>query len=567
MRNLRQSRKLPNVMYYNGTISSTGQDTADLFASFFESVYSKEGRTVPEFNFNDSLHVAELSVGLAEVFSELYRLSADLSFGPDGIPPVLLKNCVYTLSYPLFKLFNLSLQCGIFPNVWKYSYIQPIYKSGDSQNIENYRGVSLQSAIPKILDKLVTDQLSSLSNGIIVDNQHGFQPRRSTITNLLEYQHCLTQSLEQGCQVDSIYTDYSKAFDRVDHVILLEKLRQMGLQGPLLKWLRSFLVGRYQCVKINNYLSKQFEIPSGVPQGSHCGPLLFILFTNDISQNLGSPHLMFADDLKIFRVVGTDHDSVALQNDLDILSEWSYKNGLHLNPSKCSVMSFTRKKNLHRFIYDIGSENLDRSIQVKDLGVYFDPELNFKNHINIIVARAYQRLGFVLRHCKDFSPDTLRLLYCTYVRPCLEYGSIIWSPYYQYLIQSIERVQNKFLKGYAFKIGLNVSELSYEDRCMLLNFPSLEIRRKLQELVFLHKLVNGNVVAPNLLMLLNFSAPCHTHQVRNRDFFRSTFHRTNYGINNPMLRIQRNFNTNCDLLDLSTSLSSFKRTCISLLSG
>lgn len=339
----------------------------------------------------------------------------------------------------------------------------------------------------------------------------------------------------------------------------------MGIQDPLLSWIDSFLTGRYQCVRINNYLSNQFKVPSGVPQGSHSGPLLFLLFTNDISRNLDSSHLLFADDLKIYRTIRNNHDSMALQNDLRKLSNWSYENGLHLNASKCSVITFSRSRNLQHFIYDVNAENLTRSSQVKDLGIFFDNELNFRYHLNIVIGKAFKQLGFILRHSKDFSPNIFKLLYCTYVRPHLEYGSIVWSPHYQTHIHLVERVQEKFLKAYAFKMGEDVSDLDYIERCRLGDLHTLEARRQCQELLFLYKLSNGLVSAPNLLNLLNFNAPCHVHNTRNNNLFRCPFHRTNYGYNSPMSRIQRRFNAYGDMLDLSMPMGTFKKICFNLL--
>jgi hypothetical protein len=562
--NLKRNNDFPDVMYLGENTSSNGQDSCNLFASFFKSVYSSESILTSPNGVQDVIHMNTIDLTLSKVFTEISNLPPSFSSGPDGVPPFIIKKCAFTLSIPILKLFKLSLNQGVFPSFWKYSYIQPIFKSGDRQNIENYRGVSLQSAIPKLLDKLVSVHLSSVCNKILVENQHGFRPGRSTITNLVEYLDDLNNTMERGVQTDSIYTDYSKAFDRVNHDMLIAKMKLMGIQDPALSWFNAFLRNRYQCVKINNYLSVPFEVPSGVTQGSHCGPWLFLLFTNDLSAGLTSPHLSFADDLKVYRAINSIQDSEALQKDIDTLAEWSRVNGLHLNPSKCSVITFSKSKNLSRFIYDLNGDELTRTDQVKDLGVILDTELNLKAHINAIVGKAFKQLGFILRQSKDFSPYIIRTLFLTFVRPCVEYGSIVWSPHYATHIKSIEKVQQKFFKSYAFKLGIDISDLEYTERCNLLNLQSLEGRRYQQELVFVYKLVNSLIDAPNLLKLLNFNAPGHTYNTRNFPLFRCPFHRTNYGLNSPMSRMQRRFNDNCDILDLSVSLRSYKNVCYNL---
>ena len=177
---------------------------------------------------------------------------------------------------------------------------------------------------------------------VIHPRQHGFVRGRSTVTNLLVYENFISESMMLGCEVDSVCKDFSKAFDRVDHGLLVNKLQRVGFGGVMLKWLASYLYQRSQCVKIKNFVSVKMCVPSGVPQGSHLGPLLFNLFVNDISVCfVNSDFLLFADDLKIYRAVRNVSDTLVLQDDLDRLYDWSIKNKLSLNVSKCTV-TFTR---------------------------------------------------------------------------------------------------------------------------------------------------------------------------------------------------------------------------------
>lgn len=296
----------------------------------------------------------------------------------------------------------------------------------------------------------------------------------------------------------------------------------------------------------------------------HCGPILFKLFTNDVGACLESNHLLFADDLKLYRVIKDKQDSLILQRDLDNLYRWSMCNGLHMNGSKCFVITFSKAHNYYQHIYDINSETLQRTTLIKDLGITLDHKLSFLPHINKITGQAFKQLGFIIRHGREFSPATLRLLYFTYVRSCLEYGSSIWSPHYLSHIECIERVQAKFLKSYAFRNGIYIAGISYEDRCALLNFSTLEFRRKCCDIMFLYKIVNNMVEAPRLLGLLNFNVPFSSYRTRSQNLFRCPFHRTNYGFHAPMSRIQRLYNGYCSVLDLSVSVTTFKRSLYSI---
>ena len=207
----------------------------------------------------------------------------------------------------------------------------------------NYRGECLQSAIPKLLDSIVSKQIKWMCKQIISDNQHGFMEQRSTVTNLVVYHTYLLNALENKMQVDAIYTDFSKAFDRVNHKILLLKLTKLGFNQQIINWIASFLSERSQWVKINNFISKNIEVPSGVPQGSHCGPILFLLFVDDITRCIKSSEcLLFADDIKIFKSVGSDSDCFELQLDIDALTNWCQINTLNLYIKECNKISFSK---------------------------------------------------------------------------------------------------------------------------------------------------------------------------------------------------------------------------------
>ena len=233
--------------------------------------------------------------------------------------------------------------------------------------------------------------------------QFGFLNKKSAELNLITFVNHLSDVLDGGGEVDAIYTDFSKAFDRVNHKILINKLETAGIQGTLLEGLTSYLSDRFQTVKLNDYRSKNIPNPSGVPQGSHLGPFLFLLFVNDISDCFRfAKFLCYADDLKCYLTISSLEDCIKLQSDLDRLDEWCEINAMDLNILKCHTITFTRKINRIDFKYNIKGTPLSQVSSVRDLGVIVDFTLSFVDHIDTIVSRALGVLGFIKRNTSQF---------------------------------------------------------------------------------------------------------------------------------------------------------------------
>lgn len=550
---------VPNTMSFRDKLSLSGEDSVNLFAEFFSSVYVQNNiNVVPDYNFNINIDLMSCSIDLISLVEAINNLPNKLSYGPDGVPAYFLKNCVYTLAKPLHAIFNKSLSLGIFPTYWKHSFIIPIFKSGLREDVENYRGICIQSEIPKLFDSLITQQIYSSCKNIIVSNQHGFCQGRSTTTNLLIYHNHIVNALENRLQVDSIYTDFSKAFDRVDLKLLPLKLQALGLGGNLLKWLESFLVGRTQSVKLGNFISYDIDVLSGVPQGSHCGPVLFILFINDIVSHIKySEVLLFADDLKLFRSIKSEDDAILLQKDVDSLHNWCLQNSMALNIKKCFSITFSKSNSQIFYPYAINNDKLLNVTEIRDLGVNFDSKLTFDSHLITIISKSLKSLGFIIRSSTHFSTQTIKMIYCSLVRSSLEYCSIVWSPYYNVHIDNVEKVQKKFLRYIAYKQGITRDEYEYRDILVHLNISTLEQRRCNALLLFLHKLLNGNVDSPQLLGEISLNST--SRLTRNKFLFHIPFHSTNYGYHSPLSNMLRLGNTYNNLLDLfNPSLNSFK---------
>jgi Reverse transcriptase (RNA-dependent DNA polymerase) len=444
-------------------------------------------------------------------------------------------------------IFNLSLSSGIFPNSWKESHVVPIFKDGDKRNVSNYRGISILSAIPKLFEKLVVDKITPSVQSSISDNQHGFVKGRSAVTNLTQFSNFVINELEDGRQVVGVYTDFSKAFDRVNHGLLKINLSRK-FRPPALCWMSSYATGRTQRVKLKDYLSDEIHCHSGVPQGSHLGPLFFIIDINDVFQIFNDSRVQafgYADDLKIFMTIKSLNDCLILQRNLDNLMNWCVVNKFDLNASKCKTITFGRGANTIDFQYKIGDNVLENVDKMKDLGVWMDERMTFVHHIELMVAKSSRMLGFIKRIAREFhDPCTLKTLYVALVRQNLEYASCVWSPYRRVHSERIEKIQHNFVRYALRKLGWTQQPLpSYENRSALLGLEILSDRRKVCAALFIRDLLCERIESAYLLALLSFEDTPYSRR-RNAKLM-VFFHRYDYGKFEPLNKAIMIFNEYC----------------------
>ncbi|KAH9590904.1 hypothetical protein MS3_00003399 [Schistosoma haematobium] len=313
------------------------------------------------------------------------------STGPDELHPKILRHIAQYIAAPLTMIFNMSLDQGVLPMDWKDAVVIPIHKTGPRQVPSNYRSVSLTSVVIKILERIIKRTITAFmeTNNLFNMAQHGFRKGISCTTNLLIAREFWINALDNGNSVDVVYIDFSKAFDKVPTNRLLLKLENIGIAGPLLKCIKDFLVGRRQKVRINSKCSIWRPVLSGVPQGSVLGSLLFIMYVNDLTSIVQSPMLLYADDVKIWRVITGDKDAFTLQADLNNMINWSKEWLMPIDAEKCVYMHLGDSK-VNK--YNIGDVSLPVVRSHKDLGVTVSNDLKTTAHCREVAAKEFRTL-------------------------------------------------------------------------------------------------------------------------------------------------------------------------------
>ena len=461
-------------------------DKANILQNQFSSVFTQEpDDEMPQFMRRVEHDLDDIIVSKEMVEAEIISLNPNKSCGPDEIEARILKELVNHIAGPLAFILNKSLEVGSVPDDWTAAIVSPIFKKGNKNKAENYRPISLTSIACKILESMVKKKIVSFftDNNLFSNSQHGFIGGRSTTTQLLAYLDLCTEAYANGETIDCIYLDFAKAFDTVPHKRLLSKLKSWGINGNVLRWIHAFLSNRSQTVKVNGAKSESAPVVSGIPQGSVLGPILFVIFINDLPDSIVSGSFLFADDTKLFRTIRSRDDTTVLQSDLDHLMDWSSKWLLKFNASKCHVLTIGAFENIvcaHR--YTMGDLELEHVFEEKDLGVIIDSELKFDDHISSKVNKANSIIGLIRRSFSFLDPLLFKKLYVTFARPHLEYAQSVWSPHLKKHINKLENVQRR-----ATKLVDGFKKLSYEERLRRLDLPTLVYRRRRGDMIELFK--------------------------------------------------------------------------------
>ena len=497
-----KSNRLPHKMYLKDSTRNTRDGIANLFNKHFQNQFSDSSRYDIDIDFaNDQSN--DLTITSDTIFQLLRKLNPNKSQGPDKISGHLLKGCAPSIAFPLKTLFNLSYRTGSLPEEWKLANIVPVHKKDDKNNIENYRPISLTSIVSKLFEKCIRDELLFRCQHLLYDNQHGFLPNKSCTTQLVPFSHDISLALNANELIDVVYFDFAKAFDSVNHDCILEKLKyKFNIDGLMLKFIKEYLKDRKQRVVVDNEISYTLDVKSGVPQGSILGPLLFVIFINDIQTVVspGTKIALYADDTKIWRQMQSKYDYDILQSDINSLYEWSVRNKMRFHPDKCKILSIHHfHKNVFQelpfFLYPYEMNNiiLDYCNTEKDLGILINNKFNFKDHRNLILSKAINQFNLLRRTCHFVkNPSKRRTLYLTMIRSLFEHGSQIWSPASEN-IDTFESFQKRCVKWILLEQYKSYTELDYFSKLTALKILPLYYKFIYSDIVFFHKIVSNSI--------------------------------------------------------------------------
>ncbi|MCP4458099.1 MAG: hypothetical protein GY816_08775 [Cytophagales bacterium] len=512
-----KSTRIPGTVNYCGRFRNNPQDQAEIFNEYFQDQFSEASSYNIDIDYSNDT-VNDIDFSTSKIRKILKDVNVNKSVGPDGIHGKVLKYCRDGIAYPLAVLFKISYNMGQIPAEWKMANVVPVHKKGPKSAVENYRPISLTSLVMKVFEKLVRDELFAKCRDKLNHSQHGFLPQRSCTTQMVGNIDNFSTSINDNIRTDVVYFDFAKAFDSVNHDIILMKLKhEYAVDGTLLKFIVDYLKDRKQRVVIGGAQSSLINVRSGVPQGSILGPLFFVLFINDMSECIqeGTNIALYADDTKIWRKIINWSDHEILQQDIDALHSWAHRNKMKFHPKKCKVLSVSNKATeenvwskvlpLQTFHYNLNGIELDSVRSEKDLGIVVIADLCWEENILALCTKASSRLGLMkrtLRFIKDRKQK--RAFYLALIRSLFEHGSIIWCPTNVVMIDKVEAIQRRAVKWILGEQDHHYNDIEYLSRLRDLDLMPMIYKLQFTDLVMFHSIYNsGSVIKlPNYLLPL-----------------------------------------------------------------
>ena len=390
--------------------------------------------------------LTEIQLTPLDVKNTIRSLKTKSSPGLDGLTPIMFKAAKNELSDTLCDFFNNLMENTVVPSAHKEGVVIPIFKAGDRTIETNYRGVQKNSTLQKIQDKANAKKIADYleENDLMDKHQHGFRKKYSCETNLLDSWNYMVNQRDQGGGTTLAMVDYSKAFDKVPHHLMMSSIASLGIGGKVGRWLNTWITGRTQQVEVAGKLSRKVPITSGTIQGSNLGPLLYSIFVIDMTKDLKSPYSLYADDLKLYGDTSTLEGCQELQTDLDTLSNWAENHGMKINTDKSHLLPIGSKQN--ELPFTLAKGILPWAKEAKDLGIILNANMKFNRHVQTRASKCYQLIGQIKRTIKTRKPETLLKLWNTLVLPIITYGSSMWYQETPGINQELQKIYKRFWK-------------------------------------------------------------------------------------------------------------------------
>jgi len=534
------------------------QEKAELFNTSFikQTEINDTDDNAPELD-NIELAIDDMVVTSEEVKSVIKSLDTSKAVGPDKIHNKILIASLPIIAEPLSILFTRSLNEGIFPNIWKTANITPIFKKGDKGDCSNYRPISLLSCVGKVLEKCVQKHMFNYfaSNNILTPSQSGFIPGDSTVYQLTCLYNDFCKSLDDNITVQAIFFDISKAFDRVWHKGLLSKLFALGIRGQMFSWLQNYLTDRTQAVVIKGSTSSYLPVRTGVPQGSILGPLLFLVYINDIVDNIESIIKLFADDTSMYlSLENTQMRTDIFNSDLEKINQWATQWKVKFNPSKTELLNVSRKRNPDYLPLNFGGTVLQETESHKHLGIIIQNNGKWEFHIKSVIAKCRTLVACLRSYKHRLGRKTLEIMYKSFILPHFDYADVLWDNCPKELATELESIHLDAIRTIVGAVRGTSHQKLYDES----GFISLLERRTRHKLILFHKMVHRKV--PNYLFsilppLISTTNPYHRRRPLDRTVpsYKTELYRNSFLPSTTQL-----WNSLPDFIKLSDSLSEFK---------
>ena len=561
---LRARTGIPNLKEEDGNpnskLTTNDKEKAEVLAKYFCKVFTEEPEgDVPVLDSKPIIKAFKnIEIDKEIIERHLESLNISKSPGPDGLHPRFLKETAREISIPLKVIFITSLRIGNVPRDWRDGEITALFKKGDKTDPSNYRPISLTSVVCKIMEKVIRDGIMEhmRANGYLSKQQYGFIHGRSTTLQLLTVLEKWTKAVDDGNEIDCIYFDFMKAFDKVPHNRLLSKLKSYNIDISVQAWVAAFLRERRQRVVVNGEKSAWTNVISGIPQGTVLGPILFVLYINDLPENVRSDLFMFADDTKVSRVILDKNDRDDLQQDIYNLQSWSEKWLLKFHPDKCVKMSINHRGEESHYKFNISEDSpMMRNVRTeKDIGIHIDEKLEFDIHISEKINKANNIFNLIRRSFRYLNENNFLPLYKALVRPHLEQGNAVWSPFKMKYVDAIENVQRR-----ATRMIPTLRGLTYPERLKKLRLPSLSYRRIRGDMIEVYKMLSGvyDEEVPNILRLQSLFMERSGNRGHSLKLYHQHWRRGVRG-NFFSVRVARHWNSLPQSVVESPSLNTFK---------